>query len=269
MPEISYGIDLSGRSRDGCRVARAERAVDDSIRVELIPSVLCKVLSPQDLLRSFSEEVATWEPDAKVVVDVPIDLQDLHLPPNRQRIVSYWQLTLRPIDRALGALPALADRIGSTVALWRLISPFMDSDLGLRLFESYPAGSLRAVGLPHKNYKVLRSGKGKLDAIARMEKAGWVLTAQNNQDHPLPKLLNGLTIRAPEGTIVTHDDVDAVICAITGLPGEHVLEGEPLCKWAKSLPGLRQEEPLELPKGYRLYKGRPGLRVELVTNKRT
>jgi hypothetical protein len=61
------------------------------------------------------------------------------------------------VDRTFGALPPLADRIGSVVArfsnLLRAYRSGHDEPLGRSLFETYPADSLRLLGWPHKGYK--------------------------------------------------------------------------------------------------------------------
>lgn len=259
MREVSYGIDLSGRSRDGSRVARAERVGEGKVVVELRASALGNPdLSPNELRDAFAREVGGWEPKANVVVDVPIDLQELGQPANRRRIRQFWQLAKRPVDHALCALPPLADRIGATVALWEFVSPFAADDLGRRLFESYPAGSLRAAGFPHKGYKVVKvTDRKKASAIATMIGKAWkVRLAPQPKQHSMARILNGMGLRAPEGTTLSHDDVDAILCALTGLPGEHVLDGKELVSWVSSVADKDwiDNGPFAMPLGYRLLR---------------
>lgn len=136
-----------------------------------------------------------------VFIDAPLDLQNL-LKPHDARFI--WELTLRPIDRVLGGLPALADKIGAPVA--RLVNLFHTANLfgeiGSRLFETYPAASLAALGLQAMGYKG---------------------TANGSSQRAIADAL-GMT-----GIIRSDDDLDAAICAITAVAAPaHQLRGKTL-----------------------------------------
>src|SRR5262249_18741208 len=104
-----------------------------------------------------------------VAIDVPIDLQDLLQP---QRATPIWELTLRPVDRALGAMRPLADRIGSPVARFQAImrAGAFDDLLGRSLFEPYPAGTWLLNNIGSKGYKGKNGGSvcGELCAKLRI-----------------------------------------------------------------------------------------------------
>jgi hypothetical protein len=122
-----------------------------------------------------------------VAVDIPIDLQGLPCPPDPEYI---WQLTRRPIDYVVNAMPAFADRIGAPVARFAAImrEGNFDAHLGDDLFEAYPAGTLKVLKIKAGRYK------GPKGAQA------------------LTSLCTTLKI---EPHVKTDDDIDAIICAIT------------------------------------------------------
>jgi len=140
----------------------------------------------------------------KVMVDCPIDLQDL---PTPSRVTEPWHLVKRPVDHALGGMPPLADRIGAPAArmnhLWRLVNAEAGDPLGLSLFETYPAGSLRLLGLPHRKYK---DGEGAITC----REGRW-------GDTTLWTIGETLGFEGADGLRLSHDEVDAAVCALTGV----------------------------------------------------
>jgi len=159
-----------------------------------------------------------------VAVDIPIDLQELLLPNEAEAI---WELTRRPIDRKLKAMAPLADRIGAPVARFSAImrdGGFRDR-LGNDLFEAYPAENLRRLCFSG-NYKAKSSEK--LD----------------EKQAACERLCRHLRI---DGTCLSDDDLDAIICAITAVVSADALVS------ADEL-GLDLDK---LPKGFRILKRNP------------
>jgi hypothetical protein len=161
-----------------------------------------------------------------VAVDVPIDLQNLLAPEQATHI---WELTLRPIDRALGAMCALADRIGSPLARFRAImrKGELDGQLGHSLFETYPEGTWQRNEIDSNSYKtnpdVFRALCTKLNVA---------------------------------GTLANDDELDAVIAAATAAAdaGHLVSDSEYAELFRRKLVG---DKRYELPRGYRLLKPLP------------
>lgn len=148
-------------------------------------------------------------------VDVPIDLQGLPSPGGE---IYPWQLVKRPVDFAFDALPPLADRIGSVVARFANLLRSLPSEhpdpLGRRLYETYPAASLRLLGLPYEGYKEKK-------ARVAFEDSQWV--GNGPKGERLAYIANNLRMIASRGTELGHDEVDAVVCALTGVVEEGCL----------------------------------------------
>jgi hypothetical protein len=158
-----------------------------------------------------------------VAVDIPIDLQDLNKPDRAEYV---WQLTLRPIDRAVRAMPPLANRIGAPTTRFAAImreGKFADL-LGKRLFEAYPAGTLRTLKVEADSYK------GAPGVLA------------------LRSLCEALKV---EPYVDSDDDFDAIICAIAAAaPADAVHDAE----------ALGVQGPM--PKGFRIPKSLSFDRIE-------
>jgi hypothetical protein len=213
----AFGLDLAGYSTAGSALAMAARdrpltvtiwtdhAFADEAHGE---DQLAEVCNPElDCLREILG-------DGQLFVDVPIDLQDLPLPPNPRFV---WQLTKRPVDQALGGLSPLADKTGACVArmqnLWRMLRDQDANPLGNRLFETYPAGSLKHAGHPHREYK------GEVE----YSNGCWKPRPSENErpqqrNNILARMLNNFSW-TPEndGFILTHDEFDAGLCALAGV----------------------------------------------------
>lgn len=148
-------------------------------------------------------------------VDVPIDLQGLPSPGGE---LYPWQLVKRLVDFAFEALPPLADRIGSVVARFANLLRSLPSEhpdpLGQRLYETYPAASLRLSGLPYEGYK-------EKNARVAFEGSQWVGNGQRGER--LACIANNLRMTASLGTELGHDELDAVVCALTGVVEERCL----------------------------------------------
>src|SRR4051794_24672688 len=119
---LGFGIDLAGYTTGKTAVAAVE-IEGQSIEATLLrgSALSKKRASKASLDQVLNEEVADLRrcfAIGPVAVDIPIDLQGLPSPPNPEYI---WHLTLRPIDKAVKAMPAFADRIGSPVARFAAI----------------------------------------------------------------------------------------------------------------------------------------------------
>jgi predicted RNase H-like nuclease len=198
---LGFGIDLAGYTTGKTAVAVVE-IEGRSIKATLLRgSALSKKReSKASLDQALSEEVADLRrcfAIGPVAVDIPIDLQGLPNPPDCKYI---WQLTLRPIDREVGAMPAFADRIGSPVARFAAImrEGNFDALLGERLFEAYPAATLKMLDIKARRYKGPK-GAQALESLCKTLKI--------------------------EPSVDSDDDIDAIICAITAAaPTERVRE---------------------------------------------
>jgi hypothetical protein len=198
---LGFGIDLAGYT-----TGKTALAVVDieglSVKATLLRgSALSKKRKSNAALdQVLNEEVADLRrcfAIGPVAVDIPIDLQGLPNPPNSEYI---WQLTLRPIDQAVGAMPAFADRIGAPTARFAAVmrAGHFEALLGDRLFEAYPAGTLKQLDIKAGRYKGAK-GVQALDFLCTTLKI--------------------------EPRVESDDDIDAIICAIAAaVPAEQVYE---------------------------------------------
>ena len=264
--KIAYGLDLAGYSTDGSALAKAiQPDGDDQVSVTVIDQHCFGVKRDgwQRLDGILQEEVSRIEnclAEGSLDVDVPIDLQGL---PFRSDAVFVWELTKRPVDHAFGAMPPLADRIGSYVARFCNIRGHLHDDpLGCSLFETYPAASLELMSLPSEKYK------GEVEFVANE----WIAVASNKpaeveKNGTLAGILNELGWTANPRTRLGHDGFDAILCALTGLASPidrlegHTLQDE-ICRRLQQAAGLIMVTP---PRGYRLLRKRPtGVHIQTV-----
>jgi hypothetical protein len=188
---IGFGLDLAGYITGKTTLAVVEIEGRNVKATLLRESALSVKRNSGDALKEvLREEAATLRRCLNIgplAADIPIDLQDLRTPIDADYI---WQLTRRPVDRAIGAMPPLADRIGAPVARFAAIMCEGDFDalLGEKLFEAYPAGTLKMLKIKAGHYK------GEAGA------------------HALIRLCKTLRIKP---RVESDDDIDAIICAIT------------------------------------------------------
>lgn len=245
----AYGLDLAGYSTKGSALAKAERT-GESITVTIMRgNVFANQAAGTDNLAAASNpevnELKRLMKDAPVYVDVPIDLQGLPAPTDATKVAD---LTKRPIDQALGALPPLADKIGSYVARMQHLRRRLTADLGRDplgddLFETYPAASLKQSGHSSEGYKgtaVFASGMWAGEPAEG--------EAEQKKNNKLADLLNALKWTASAGLKLIHDEFDAALCAITGV-GQRI-EGRDL---AQEYPATADS----LPKGYAVLASIP------------
>jgi|GEM_PF-2899924 len=202
---IGFGLDLSGYSTGGTKLAAVQIKGDTAVAVILHGSAFSTyrhgVDDAQIALAEEQENLSECLAFGPIAVDVPIDLQGLPAPENCTFI---WEFTKRPVDYAFGAMAPLADRLGACVARFKavLASSKLQSELGRRLFETYPAATLALLGIPNKRYKGV-TGRDLCHAISN--KLGF------------------------DDCNLTDHEVDAIICAVTvAAPIECRLEGKRL-----------------------------------------
>jgi hypothetical protein len=227
---IGFGLDLAGYTTNKTTLSVIE-ANGKNACVTLLTGTVFSLshasnLPLEPIVDEESEILRICLTRGRVAVDVPIDLQGLLSHELPQQI---WGLTCRPIDKKLGALRALADRLGSAVARFKaimLVGEF-EGSLGNRLFETYPAASLKATGCDARNYKN--------DSEVGRERRNQICNS----------------LRFTNCSDLNDDDIDSVICAMTAL------------KLDKKPPLPRNK----MPRGYRLLQ-RP-FPFEKVTVKRS
>lgn len=235
-------------------------------------SSACGDESLEEVTASSVELVRECVKVAPLVVDVPIDLQGLPSAPNPTWL---WELTNRPVDYAFKALPPLASLIGSCVARFAHLHGLAGtpSTLGTHLFETYPAASLELLKLDRKGYKghAYFSDEGKWEPAADpVTDAAGDATAETKRakrrraNSTFARTLNALKWTATPNQSLSHDDFDAVLCAVTGLAlGASVLEGAALREEIELRVRTRMESSpdtrmsLQAPLGYRLLKDVP------------
>lgn len=224
---IGFGIDLAGYTTGRTSVAAVKTKDRVAEATLLRNSHFSRRHSSDapadDVIRGDVECLRRCLKLGPVAVDIPIDLQGL---PSPSKLTAIWSLTCRPIDKKLGAMPPLADRIGAPVARFAAMMRFGDfrPDLGESLFETYPAETWRRLNIAPGNYKV----KGEGGDAAR-------ITLCNNLKMEIPAKME------------SHDDIDAIICAVTA-----VAPAKKIC--TKSDLGLVFGD---LPRGYRIIKAMP------------
>jgi hypothetical protein len=150
----------------------------------------------------------------------------------------------------------MASWIGYLFFSFQLLVGSDPSALGSGLFETYPAASL----------EIMREGHGRPDQYksqkATLAEDGW----GPNPEEGLAGILNRLDIRADLETTLDDDDVDALLCAITGVKGAKAMPPEELLKVVRERLSTRLGAEAagrlaSIPKGYHLLKEFPKGRV--------
>ncbi|MFA6449406.1 MAG: hypothetical protein WCX65_08065 [bacterium] len=266
--KVSYGLDISGFStKGGSSLVRAERnSQTDGIKIDIIEGhCFQEEHKGKDCITEIvNKETAIIEKCFKeglVFVDTPIDLQGLPDPDNPYFV---WQLTKRPVDKAFRALSPLSDRIGAPVSRFRNIRKKLacmySECLGELLYETYPAASLKLMGLSNEKYKgdaYYQDSKwyGKTqNGRSKNEKD------QNEKDRNLADILNKLEWHTSSKLSINHNEFDAALCAIIGVSQKNDwLQGDDLKRDINNiLLNKGKNIPFfEAPKGYVLLKKQP------------
>jgi Protein of unknown function (DUF429) len=231
---IGFGLDLSGYTTNKTSLAAVFANGSSAEAIVLRDSAFSARRTTNMSVRDAAEaEVSALRQClglGPVAVDIPIDLQNLLVP---DQAVAIWELTRRPIDKTLNAMPPLADRIGAPVARFSAIMREGDfyHRLGNDLFETYPAENLRRLEF---------SGNYKTKGSERL----------SERDAACESLCRHLAF---DGICRNDDDLDAIICALTAVAPEDALVS------AKEL-GLEQGK---LPTGFRILKRNPFSNIAL------
>jgi len=199
---IGFGLDLSGYSTGGTTLAVVQITGDTAAAVILRGSAFSRYRHgaerASDSLTHERENLAECMSIGPIAVDVPIDLQGLPAPEDSEFI---WEFTKRPVDYAFGAMAPLADRLGACVARFKaVLAPNeLKSELGRRLFETYPAATLALLGLPNKGYKGT-AGRELCGVICN--KLGF--DDCNLLDHEVDAIICAATAAAPDECRLEH-----------------------------------------------------------------
>jgi hypothetical protein len=225
---IGFGLDLSGYTTNKTSLAAvvANGGVAEAVllRCSAFSTRRTTDMSVRNAVEAEAFVLKQCLSIGRVAVDIPIDLQNLLVP---DQAVAIWELTRRPIDKKLNAMPPLADRIGAPVARFSAIlrvGNFRDR-LGIDLFETYPAENLRRLEF-FGNYKAQGSERA------------------SERDIASERLCRHLGF---DGNCGSDDDLDAIICGIAAVAPEDALAS------AEEL-GLEQSM---LPNGFRILKRNP------------
>ena len=265
--KVAYGLDLAGYSTGKSALARAENECSSgTVRVRIISKrehPFAKKRKRQHVLdvKPEQDRIESMLAEGRLCVDIPIDLQGLMgLDPSQKRdgcaeTQFLWERTLRPVDYAFGALPPLADRIGSPVSRFRtILAERQRNQLGRRLWETYPRAVLERLTGSKGHYK---NGKAAFDG------GKWIphpITEATGGSKELARIANKSGLTASDRTLVDDDDLDAVVCAVVGVAPQsallcgHELEKEIRCCIKKKL--NQQEARSAAPRGYLLLRSR-------------
>ncbi len=219
----AFGLDFAGYSGGKTALAHARQIAPDHVEITVYDDHIFAQKVPRSarLAQVVEEERALLRAccaRGPVMVDLPLELDDLPRPADPAFV---WELVHRPVDYALDAMPPLANLIGAPVARFLNLLHELPADWpGTRLFETYPAAALELLGLHGRGYKsnsgvVMQfasgqwRGEGKAALMAEnARRLGWIA------DAPL---------------ILTDDEFDAALCALTGIAGaDHQLREERL-----------------------------------------
>ena len=209
MSATAFGLDPSGYSGGRSVLARLD-VVGDTINATIFEiDVLKAKIKGDALIDDIAEAEAQLLHECLCIgplaIDIPIDLQGL---PNVTNPKYVWQLTMRPVDYALGAMPPLADRIGAPVArmqnVLRRLKCLPPTPYGPPI-ETYPAASLKLMGLPSTGYK---------NSEAARRDGCWADQEQGEAKRStLPLILTKLSVEAVDP--IRDDDLDAILCGLS------------------------------------------------------
>jgi hypothetical protein len=221
--KTAFGLDIAGYSTGKSGFARADLIDNNHIEVTLYEKHIFaskkKGENPiKDIVKMEKDLLLACCKKGPIFVDIPIDLQDML---NSHNVFFTWELIFRPVDFAFGALPPLSSLIGSPVArffnLFSSLKEELKDPLGKQIFETYPAGSLKLLksqipDLPNNKYKKQET---------KFSNRIW------NKAGNLSKIANYLELKSEKEITISDDDLDAIICAITGIVDEnHRLQPE-------------------------------------------
>ncbi len=260
--KTAFGLDLAGYSTGKSGFVRADRKDDNSIEITIFQRhAFSEECDGKKLLKNINDRetelLKACCKKGRLLVDIPIDLQELPCPNNVSFI---WELVRRPVDFAFDAMPPLADRIGAPVTRFlNLFSSIKEEfPLGKQIFETYPAGSLKLLNsqvqnLPFEGYKKQH---------AQFKNGCW-------GDRLIDRIANALKLTSEQNITLNDDELDAIICAITGVVDrENCLMGDDLVEMIRNK--MKQELSTEnfnrfcAPVGYILLKSLPNIKISII-----
>jgi hypothetical protein len=206
--KLVFGLDLAGYSTGRSTLAAIEGSRGDATCHILAPSPFSQVRHSHRSLGDIAEiegrTLARLAQLGSVAVDVPIDLQGLHRRFEDPIAANYvWQLYRRPIDRAFGAMPPLAERIGYPLLRFQAMfqiarKHYPELRLGAHIFETYPKASLELMNLPWKGYKGSRPAqRAACEKLCRKLRLRPVQRNHKLTDHEFDAILCALSLAAP------------------------------------------------------------------------
>jgi len=264
--KTAFGLDIAGYSTGRSALACAQRKDGGPIAVTVFREhAFANKVKGNSLLAGVVRKEADWLVAClrlgPVFIDAPLDLQGLP-GPHRARFV--WELTKRPIDCALKAMPPFAERIGAPVIRIRAILTEIEKTqsklLGVQVFEVYPAASLELMHLRRDGYKGQR---------VRFEADKWC--DADGDSEVLAGLANSLELAAEGDEFLTDDELDATLCALTGVvDNDDLLQGRELEAHVSNLVGPHTltddwEESDLVPQGYVLLQRLPQVRISIAS----
>jgi predicted nuclease with RNAse H fold len=273
MNSIGIGIDLAGYSTQKTAVAIAHReGASAHVTIDRDHPLRTK-RAGGNALREVANEEAEYLREClemgRVFVDVPIDLQGLTRPDTANVI---WELYQRPVDRAFRALSPVADRLGGPVRRFaQIVSRLRTTDLGTRLFETYPAASiqhaLRLDTLDRADATAQSEDETEDDVRIGMKPGykGSVIMLEGSTarartdkatDNVLAQLARAMRLQSSEAITLTDDDVDAILCALAAVAAsDELLQGPSLETMIReNLPPVIDSTP---PSGYAILRQFP------------
>lgn len=256
---VAFGLDFSGFSREGGSIlAACVLGPGSTGRVEILESpVLGASRGGQERFDGWlikqRQLVLRCLEVGRLAVDIPIDLQGLPFPTEAE---AAWQLTLRPVDRATKALPALASFLGAPVARFLHLLPDAQKLIADCLFETYPAAT----------FTFLPATKKLAKSSDRIHYKGTKKRKDGTDPAEIRRqLLSALRIAPQVEADLGDDRIDAAVCAVTACFQAGWLHGQRLKQRlmeSNAWPG--GQEALALPKGYLLLESFPAYDLPLI-----
>ena len=273
MMKTAFGLDLAGYSSGRSALAYVRKGPNKIEALVLTEHPFARTPKKHPFKGIISDErqaIRTCTLNGKLYVDTAIDLQGLDRVDMSQNITEPWQLQKRPVDEAFKALAPLASYLGAIVARFRWLMKD-NHDLGTRIFETYPAGSLDLLS----SKKSIEMNTSYKQGRACWKDGRWAPARssskqsdkQRKRNRSLADIAVAFRIRGSDEFAkkpMSDDEFDAIVCGLTGTGGpKSRLQGrqleEEISERLKPFKGSR-----EAPQGYRLLKGLPPEPIQLV-----
>lgn len=283
----AYGIDYSGlmssNEKTACYVLEVSKVRGSPVLRATKVDDLSHAM-PRQSPRSIDDYLAAEfrlflrakKEGAPVVIDAAVD-NDTLLSKDGQKFFD-WELTKRPVDFITGGQSPNSSLFGHLTARIQAVQAKQNGRsriiLGRHLFECYPRAALFCVTQKTLSFERLRKyAPGHSGGRAEWVNGSWIRDpasppADSRRNSAVARICNALRISpgASHRHFIESHDLDAIICAITGLlrPRAHLREEmqsellrrhELLIEQAESqtrMRYLRHLKSMKLPIGYRL-----------------